>query len=71
MIIRRTFTALFSIVALFTLFAGILSAHHGRAGYDTKGQAVFPGRAQPRLLASGSLQVTCLISWRFPFLCNG
>ena len=20
---------------------------------------------------SGSLQVTCLISWRFPFLCNG
>ena len=40
MTIRRTFTALFSIVALFTLFAGILSAHHGRAGYDTKGQGI-------------------------------
>src|SRR5881227_1823596 len=33
---RRTLTVLFSI----TLFAGALSAHHGRAGYDTKGQGV-------------------------------
>jgi Family of unknown function (DUF6152) len=37
---RRTFVVLFSTVALLTLFAGVLSAHHGRAGYDTKGQGI-------------------------------
>lgn len=37
---RRTFVVLFSSVALLTLFAGVLSAHHGRAGYDTKGQGI-------------------------------
>ena len=38
--IRRTFALLFTGVALSILFAGVLSAHHGRAGYDTKGQGI-------------------------------
>jgi len=37
---RRAFTLLFSAIAILTLFAGVLSAHHGRAGYDTKGQGI-------------------------------
>ena len=41
MINRRVLGALlFSIVAVCTLFVGVLSAHHGRAGYDTKGQGI-------------------------------
>jgi hypothetical protein len=31
---------LFSMVAVVILFGGVLSAHHGRAGYDTKGQGI-------------------------------
>jgi hypothetical protein len=37
---RRTFALLLSTVALLSIFAGVLSAHHGRAGYDTKGQGI-------------------------------
>ena len=36
MTIRRTLAVLFCM----TLFAGVLLAHHGRAGYDTKGQGI-------------------------------
>jgi hypothetical protein len=38
--IRRVFVLLFSAIAVLALFTGVLSAHHGRAGYDTKGQGI-------------------------------
>ena len=38
--IRRIFALLFSTIAVLALFTGVLSAHHGRAGYDTKGQGI-------------------------------
>ena len=38
--IRRLFTFLLSTIAVLALFTGVLSAHHGRAGYDTKGQGI-------------------------------
>jgi hypothetical protein len=37
---RRTFAILFSVTAMLTLFVGVLSAHHGRAGYDTQGKGI-------------------------------
>ena len=40
MTVRRAFALFFSIITVLTLFAGVLSAHHGRAGYDTKGQGI-------------------------------
>ena len=40
MTIRRALALIFSIISVFTLFVGLLSAHHGRAGYDTKGQGI-------------------------------
>ena len=40
MTMRRALALIFSIISVLTLFAGVLSAHHGRAGYDTKGQGV-------------------------------
>jgi hypothetical protein len=38
--IRRVFVLMFSAIAVVALFTGVLSAHHGRAGYDTKGQGI-------------------------------
>lgn len=40
MTVRRTFALLFSLIAVLILSVGVLSAHHGRAGYDTKGQGI-------------------------------
>lgn len=37
---RRTFAILVSVAAMLTLFVGVVSAHHGRAGYDTKGAGI-------------------------------
>jgi hypothetical protein len=37
---RRALALVFSIISVSTLFVGVLSAHHGRAGYDTKGQGI-------------------------------
>ena len=37
---RRALALIFSIISILILFVGVLSAHHGRAGYDTQGKGI-------------------------------